>query len=544
MGEKSQSRRPVAVLVTLAIAVGVAVWVAGSGGASRASDQDRPAAKDPRHDGADRAVPDEPTTEARAPGATARVFLEVTDEDRAPIVAAHVEVKDLHGTAARARTDDSGVAELQLGPGVRVAVSALGFAPQTFIPPRFPGPDAAWTVTLKRPAAAGQDAVKAYGALLSPTGAVHDGTVAFLQAGTLVAAARADKSGRFAVPDVDFDVAHAVSAAHGERRQDRAEGLVLALPGGGTLSGRVQGPDGAAIDGANVRAVPQMVSDARRALFAALPKKDKALRESLRRSLSSLTYAVEARTGQGEDAPGTFVLGPVAAGPLTLLAAHKEGYIPDDKEGLSARSGEEVSGLVFTLKGAPQLVGRITDAATGAAVPGARVQVEFVGGLGLPDFGRARAGADGRYALSVHPDTLLSVVVDARGYRGYREGGLAVEDGGELEKNFALTKLQKGDRRRTMDYVGLGTVVKKVDDGILVQELVDGGGAAEVLGPGDVILRADGVWLDELGLQEAVQILLGEEGSEVELLVKKHAAPEGEQEQLVTLERQRIKYQR
>ena len=70
--------------------------------------------------------------------------------------------------------------------------------------------------------------------------------------------------------------------------------------------------------------------------------------------------------------------------------------------------------------------------------------------------------------------------------------------------------------------MGIGAVVTRADDGLVLGTLVASGGAAAAgLHPGDVVLRVDGQPVTELGFSDAIQRLRGEEGTSVRLEIRR-----------------------
>lgn len=73
-----------------------------------------------------------------------------------------------------------------------------------------------------------------------------------------------------------------------------------------------------------------------------------------------------------------------------------------------------------------------------------------------------------------------------------------------------------------MELVGIGVSVEKVADGVLIISVFDGSGAQEAgLMPGDIILNVDGVGLAGLDLDQAMKYIKGEEGTSVQLTIKR-----------------------
>jgi C-terminal processing protease CtpA/Prc len=95
---------------------------------------------------------------------------------------------------------------------------------------------------------------------------------------------------------------------------------------------------------------------------------------------------------------------------------------------------------------------------------------------------------------------------------------------GPLTVDLAAT--EEGETPR-IELAGIGVAIAARDDGLVVQGVVPGGGAADAgLAPGDVILAIDGAPAVELGFEGALQRIRGPEGTIVTLTVRRgEAAP-------------------
>jgi PDZ domain/Carboxypeptidase regulatory-like domain len=124
---------------------------------------------------------------------------------------------------------------------------------------------------------------------------------------------------------------------------------------------------------------------------------------------------------------------------------------------------------------------------------------------------------DGRFELDGLPEAPATVTVDAEGYNRK----LVTLAAGRGEVEILLRAVPSGQEPAT-DLVGIGAVVNRGDQGIVLGAVVPSGGAALAgLAEGDVILRIDGSAVTDLGFAEAVQLLRGEEGSVVRLEVRR-----------------------
>jgi C-terminal processing protease CtpA/Prc len=70
--------------------------------------------------------------------------------------------------------------------------------------------------------------------------------------------------------------------------------------------------------------------------------------------------------------------------------------------------------------------------------------------------------------------------------------------------------------------VGIAAVLGMQPDGIIIRQVMPGGGAALAgIVPGDVILAVDGTGVEQMGFGDAVQLIRGPEGTVVVLTVKR-----------------------
>jgi hypothetical protein len=164
------------------------------------------------------------------------------------------------------------------------------------------------------------------------------------------------------------------------------------------------------------------------------------------------------------------------------------------------------------------LTGVVSDANTHQPVPGARVAMESSPG---EDSVLVRTGTftgpDGRFELEGLPDVPVSVAVEAEGYNRR----IVTLPRGKTQVEVSLRPVGS-DQTPATDLVGIGAVVGRNDDGLVLGNLVASGGAAAAgLHPGDVVLRVDGLTVAELGFEEAISRLRGEEGTMVRLDVRR-----------------------
>jgi hypothetical protein len=310
--------------------------------------------------------------------------------------------------------------------------------------------------------------------------------------GPLPAPVTSDAQGRFRFEGVPSQVGWAQASA-GDLLSDRvaveagdAE-LVLTVRPGGVLAGRV------------------LHSDGRPATAFAL-------------KLVRLRRPDPPRTLSIVDPDGRWEVRGLAAGTWELQAlAADSGPSDRVRVELPTSPGARVE-KDLRLHGGRHLTGVVHDANTQQPVAGARVVMESSPG---EDSVLVRTGTfsgpDGRFELEGLPDVPASVAVEAEGYNRR----IVTLPRGRTEVEVALRPVAN-DQTPATDLVGIGAVVGRNDDGLVLGNLVASGGAAAAgLHPGDVVLRVDGLLVAELGFEEAISRLRGEEGTMVRLDVRR-----------------------
>lgn len=310
--------------------------------------------------------------------------------------------------------------------------------------------------------------------------------------GPLPAPVISDAQGRFRFENVPAQVGWAQASA-GDLLSDRvgveagdAE-VVLTVRPGGMLAGRVLHADG------------------RPATAFAL-------------QLVRLRRPDPPRTLSIVDPEGRYEVRGLAAGAWELQAlAADSGPSDRIRVDLPASPGARVE-KDLRLRGGRRLTGVVRDASNQQPVPGARVAMESSPG---EDSVLIRTGTftgpDGRFEIEGLPETPVSVAVEADRYNRR----IVTLPRGRTQVEVALRPVAT-DQTPATDLVGIGAVVNRNDEGLVLGNLVASGGAASAgLHPGDVVLRVDGVTVAELGFTEAISRLRGEEGTMVRLDVRR-----------------------
>jgi Carboxypeptidase regulatory-like domain/PDZ domain len=231
-----------------------------------------------------------------------------------------------------------------------------------------------------------------------------------------------------------------------------------------------------------------------------------------------LRRAEGTRTLSIVDPEGRFEVRGLGAGPWELQAlAADSGPSERVRVELPNTPGGRVE-RDLRLRSGRRRVGVVRDANSRQPVAGARVAIEASPG---EDSVLVRTGTftgpDGRFELEGLSEAPVSVAVEAERY--HRR--IVTLPRTRTEVEVALRPVA-ADQAPATDLVGIGAVVNRSEDGLVLGNLVASGGAAAAgLHPGDVVLRIDGQPIAELGFTEAISRLRGEEGTVVRLEVRR-----------------------
>jgi hypothetical protein len=485
--------------------------------------------------------------EARdAPAGALTVFLEVVDDQAAPIVGAEVAALRATGPFIIGQSDRDGMISFAQSERVPVRVRALGFVEGVFSPPAAgDAKEIGWTITLKPDPTAART-----GIVWSRSTAVADALVIAVDAdGAPLGRERTDASGRFrliegarklyAAHAWHGAVAHALDSK-GSQSVTSAP-LVLELPAPAILEGTVRDGSGKPVTQGKVRATSRAITRVLDDVMRRARKSGDDDGRALSKEIAALTRAQETTA---LSASGAFRIGPIPADDEIAVTASSGDLTPASVEGVSVSPGDTRAGLLLVLDDSGFMRGTVTDRETGAPIAGAVIQVRRFQGVSDDHFGRAVADAEGNYRAPIEPRARLTAQVTARGYLLLEEGGIETRRGAVVTRDFALKRAPKQANRTAREYTGIGTSIKGHPDGVTVLDVFKGP-ASEVLQKGDVIVRVDGEWIRGLPLQEIVERIKGEPGSDVELTVKRAVAgqPGALEEMELVIARDRIEYQ-
>jgi hypothetical protein len=433
----------------------------------------------------------------------------VSTPQGAAIASAEIRVVVRGGEVLMARSGTDGRYGLMGVPVVaqRMEVSAHGYETRVFAPLRLPKAQRVrWDVTLK-------PAEGVHGVVLHGKEPAPDAIVQILRSGSRrpLGHTRTDLGGRFSLLfDIQAGETLQVTASHAQfgRAQVAITGpgeVTLHLPGGGYVEGRVVDDQG--------RPVQQF-------------------------SLSSSSMA---RVGRGavtqpfNSTDGRFRLGPLSA-ERQIVYAIASGYQPTRSLPVVIRSGATVRNVVLTLARSGELIGQVTDASTGQPIRGALVTAVEWGSRTLGKAAGTFSDANGHYTLSSVPGSRTSLRVRATGYQPLLAGGVECSGGERCKRDFALTPLASGQRPGGQ-LTGVGAVLRKIADGVLIQQLLPGGPAEVVLQKGDIVVMVGDLDVSTVGLKEVAQAIRGETGTDVVLWVRR---PGQSEPQRVVITRARV----
>ncbi len=436
------------------------------------------------------------------------VYGQVLDLDGAPIMGAKLSILYPNAKERSAQSSAKGDFRLDhLAPGFQeVQIEARGYLPQLHQELPFPArARLRWDFYLELKSGI-------TGIVLGDQGAASEARVFLRRVGHQqpLGFSRADATGRFALEWPEEGGALELWAHHGQSGETSLQieepgEYQLRLPGGGFLSGSVIDEQGDPVISFSITASPLLSGGGPPA-------------QSF------------------EDELGRFQLGPLAPGRVRLWVA-AEGYQPTDLHDILLASGEETSEILLRMKRSLTLQGRVSDAHTGRAIEGAQIIPAEWRAQALAESVGAYSDEQGRYHLSALPGDRSSLRVEAEGYQSLLLGGVQGKPGASLRRDFSLEPLQAGQRGGAQ-LTGIGAVLLSHREGVSIQKVVSGGPAEGRLQRGDLILQVGLRSAKKLGLQRVAQAIRGEEGSEVELLVRRR----GQREPLsILLTRSRVR---
>lgn len=432
-------------------------------------------------------------------GRDGKVTVSVRTEDDQPVKGATVEALGLsHWQLAPATTDGLGqVIVERVPPGeLRFRVRAPGLSSGESAPVTVePGGHHELTIVLS-------PLLGISGRVVNTRGEPVAGAQVQLRpsAGTAPALSEKDGSFRFEALEEGLYALEAQHPRHGPSDPKTAASgeteVELVLTRGGELSGRVERADGAPAEHFFVvvdRFVPRGGEAQRGRPFKPV---------------------------QVRGVDGSFVFPDLAPGTYDIVADSPSEGGPATATNVEIAAGVRTSGLVLKLGPGGELEGVVLEA-SGGPVPDANVRLQDAARSSrqLPPQ-VVKTDALGRFRFAGLGPGRRSVHVGKKGYVSRVAAGVNVSVGQTARVEIMLPKLAEGEKPKT-EFYGIGAVLEQQKDGaLLIQKLMDGAPSAQFgLQKGDRILSVDGEETARLGMERAVELIRGEEGTSVELEV-------------------------
>lgn len=231
------------------------------------------------------------------------------------------------------------------------------------------------------------------------------------------------------------------------------------------------------------------------------------------------------------DARGEFVFEGLAPGSYELHAI-AQGYARSQPLAVELPRADTGDIVDVTLRDGASMFGRVVDAISHEPLPLAHVFVRGIDAADsvLPGLSSTVTDNDGAFELSGIEPGRISVDIGAFAHDGKILSGIELapdERHGPIE--ITLTPVAAGERPKT-EIAGIGVAIGAVDDTLVINEVIEGGGAeAAGLVAGDRITAVDGESVLELGFEDAIQNIRGQAGTRVLLDLLRS---DGEREQI------------
>jgi protocatechuate 3,4-dioxygenase beta subunit len=207
-------------------------------------------------------------------------------------------------------------------------------------------------------------------------------------------------------------------------------------------------------------------------------------------------------------------------------------FASESSERVLVRAGAEASNVVIRVGAGGRISGTVTDEESGEPVAGVRVVV-FEPGSPF-ESSQTRTDTRGRYSLDGVPPGRRSIRVNKNGYLSTVAAGVDVRPNSGAERDVQIRKQKPGER---MQFHGIGAVLRKMDGGVRVMNVMDGHPAAEFgLKRGDFIRSVDRESVEGMRLKSVIEQIRGQQGVPVELEIER----EGQGRLTLEIERGRV----
>lgn len=221
------------------------------------------------------------------------------------------------------------------------------------------------------------------------------------------------------------------------------------------------------------------------------------------------------------DPNGRYEIGGLAPGPAVVSAVAPD-HAPSNEMRVTIPQGDAPAAADFVLTKGGSLTGIVVERETGRHLGGAKVAVEGSASSAVPIRNETVANQDGKFVLDGLQEAPLGVFASAPDHHARIISVPAIHDGeARGPMTIELSPVQPGEDPR-VELVGIGAVLEKRGDALMIINAIPGGGAAESgLGTGDEILAIDGLLVKPMTLSDAIPLLRGEEGTTIILTVVK-----------------------
>jgi hypothetical protein len=234
-----------------------------------------------------------------------------------------------------------------------------------------------------------------------------------------------------------------------------------------------------------------------------------------------LVHQAELRVESVINGAGRFELDGLVPGPA-IASVVAPGYAPSKELRTTIpEPGATPAQLDFDLGRGGRLTGLVVERGTGQPLAGAAVAIEGTpASLGVPIRNEATSDERGRFELDALSESGVGVFASAAGHHARVVACPPVRDGETAGPvTIELTPLKPGEDPR-VELAGIGAALEKVGEVLRVNQVLPGGGAAEVgLRPGDEVLAIDGAPVKPMTLRDAIPLLRGPDGTFVTLVV-------------------------
>lgn len=215
---------------------------------------------------------------------------------------------------------------------------------------------------------------------------------------------------------------------------------------------------------------------------------------------------------------GTFALGPLRPGTYYLRATSKQGHIAYSSP-IEVSAAQTTSNVTITIQLPGKVTGRVLELSSKNPIAGATVQLLEGLRQGRKKTFTTTTDAQGNFSLEDVPPGRRSLRVSHAGFVTQVAAGLEVSPGQTLSQQVAM---ERGKNERAFSFHGIGAVLGQDQKGVFIRQVMPNS-PAEAAGvkDRDYILAIDGSVTDEMRVQDAVELIRGQENTPVRLDVRR-----------------------